>query len=407
MSSANLHLPPSKKLYRNFTGQEKRMVQTGLERLVKEPPSFLEGRRLGLLCHQASILPRYLPAPLVLKERYPRNLRLLFAPQHGLFGEKQANMISSADFIERRTGLPVVSLYGPRLAPRPEHLAEIDVLLVDLQDVGCRVYTYIWTLLLCMEACAQNGVEVVVLDRPNPLGRKVEGPLLDESLRSFVGLEPLPMRHGLTIGELALYFKKVRRLDLPLRIIPLRGWKGEFFPETGLPWIPPSPNMPLFETALVYPGQVLLEGTNLSEGRGTTRPFEVCGAPWLDPQKVLKALPSLPGVIFQEVAFEPWFDKWAGRVCHGLRICVVERKQYQPVLTSLALLHTVVKTHEAFVFRYPPYEYEWHEWPFDIIVGKKGIRENLERLDVIEKLLQEGLKEFQETVEAFKLYRDV
>jgi uncharacterized protein YbbC (DUF1343 family) len=189
-----------------------------------------------------------------------------------------------------------VSLYGPRLSPTPEHLSGIDLLLVDLQDVGCRVYTYIWTLLLAMEACARAGVEVVVLDRPNPLGRTVEGPLLEEGLYSFVGLLSIPMRHGLTIGELALYFKNKRRLDLPLRVLKVEGWRGEPFPETGLPWIMPSPNMPSFETALVYPGQVLLEGTNLSEGRGTTRPFEIFGAPYLSPEKLRPFSAKIPNI---------------------------------------------------------------------------------------------------------------
>lgn len=380
------------------------MVEIGLARLLKEDFRPLAGKRLGLLCHQASVLPDLTPAHIALQQKYPNGLKLIFAPQHGLFGEKQANMISSSDFVEEKTGLPVVSLYGPRLAPEPEHLAEIDVLLVDLQDVGCRVYTYIWTLLLAMEACAQNDVTVIVLDRPNPLGRKREGPLLDPTLYSFVGLESLPLRHGLTIGELALFFKEKRKLDLELEVIPLKGWQGDFFSETGLSWVPPSPNMPLFETALVYPGQVCLEGTNLSEGRGTTRPFEIFGAPWLNPSRIRPLLPPLSGVQLQEITFEPWFDKWAGQTCQGIKLFVTNREVFDPVWTSLTLISSIFATHEEFSFRYPPYEYEWRESPFDIIVGKKEIREKLKEREVLKDLLDQGLEEFDEIVEPFKLY---
>ncbi len=380
------------------------MVETGLERLLKDPPKDLKGCRLGFLGHQASITRSLLPAWRALKEVFPQELRILFSPQHGLLGERQANMIPSADFVEEETGLPVVSLYGPRLFPEPEHLAEIDVLLVDLQDVGCRVYTYIWTLLLTMEACAREGVEIIVLDRPNPLGRSVEGPVLEAELVSFVGLYPLPMRHGLTIGELALYFREVKGLDLSLKVVPLSGWKGGLFPETGLPWVPPSPNMPRFQTALVYPGQVLLEGTNLSEGRGTTTPFEVFGAPWLRVKEIRQNLPSLPGVILREVVFEPWFDKWAGRPCRGLALHVINPQTFRPVYTSLCLLSLIAYFHEEFSFRLPPYEFEWHRFPFDIIVGKKIFRERLPEREAWEGELSAGLEEFQEATRPFRLY---
>ncbi len=382
------------------------MVKIGLERIIEERPSWLRDRRLGLLCHQASVTKDGWQARVILKQCFRKGLRLLFSPQHGLFGEKQANMISSADFIDKVTGLPVVSLYGPRLRPGPEHLSEIEVLLIDLQDVGCRVYTYIWTMLLAMEACAQVGVEVVILDRPNPLGLRMEGPILEENLLSFVGLVPLPMRHGLTIGELAKYFLSKKNLDLCLRVVEMEGWQGEIFPETGLPWMMPSPNMPLWETALVYPGQVLLEGTNLSEGRGTTRPFETFGAPYLNQDKVKLFISEITGVRWHEVAFTPTFDKWEGRLCYGFRLEVYQPQIYEPVFASLGLLKAIIETHEEFSWRRPPYEFEWRQMPFDIIVGAKNIRAVLQEgsKEDLRRLCQKGIREFQEEIESFKIY---
>ncbi|OAG28127.1 exo-beta-N-acetylmuramidase NamZ family protein [Thermodesulfatator autotrophicus] len=383
------------------------MVKTGLIKFLKNPPKVLTGKNIGLLCHQASILPDLTPAWVALKALFPQGLKILFSPQHGLLGEKQANMIESADTIEPETELPVISLYGPRFAPEPEHLAEIDILLVDLQDVGTRVYTYIWTLLLTMEACAKAGVKVIVLDRPNPIAGNIEGPLLEEGLFSFVGLAPLPMRHGLTIGELAFYFKQKFSLDLELEVVPMEGWTRDmFFPETGLPWVSPSPNMPRFETALVYPGQVLLEGTNLSEGRGTTLPFEIFGAPWLKVLALKKFFSKISEIKVQAINFVPWFDKWAGRICQGIKLWVKRPQTYQPVKTTLLMLKEVLAQNPEFSFRRPPYEYTWSKCPFDIIVGKEKMREalNNQNEEQILALLEEGVKEFQEEIEALKLY---
>ncbi len=382
------------------------MVKIGLERIVEERPSWLKDRRLGLLCHQASVTRDGQHARIILQQCFGKELRLLFSPQHGLFGDKQANMISSTDFIDKVTGLPVISLYGPRLRPEAEHLSEIEVLLIDLQDVGCRVYTYIWTMLLAMEACAQTGVEVVILDRPNPLGFQMEGPILEEGLFSFVGLAQLPLRHGLTMGELARYFLAKKKLALSLRIIEMEGWQGEFFPETGLPWIMPSPNMPLWETALVYPGQVLLEGTNLSEGRGTTRPFEIFGAPYLSPDRVKLSLLEIPGVRWHELAFTPTFDKWEGKLCYGFRLEVYRPYLYEPVFTSLVLLKAIIETHEEFFWRRPPYEFEWQQMPFDIIVGAQDVRAILQEgsKEDLKNLCQKGVREFQEEIESFRIY---
>ncbi len=384
------------------------MVKTGLERLCHgEGASLLRGRRLGLLTHQAAVSSDLRPSYLVIKALFSEELRFLFSPQHGLFGEAQANMIPSEDFVENETKLKVVSLYGPRLSPSSEHLKEIDVLLVDLQDVGCRVYTYIWTLFLTLKACEENGVEVLILDRPNPLGGEIEGPLLEEDLFSFVGLVPLPLRHGLTIGEIALFFKDYLGLSIPVHVLAMEGWQRKmFFPETGLPWVPPSPNMPSFETALVYPGQVLLEGTNLSEGRGTTKPFEIFGAPWLNEEKVSERLSSLAGIKFQRLHFTPWFDKWAGKLCRGFRLFVTDKKRYRPVWTSLYLLQVIIKNFPEFSWRLPPYEYQWRQMPFDIIVGRKKIRAALELGEQSwwEEILSEGVLKFKEMSGSFRLY---
>ncbi|WP_456370307.1 exo-beta-N-acetylmuramidase NamZ family protein [Thermodesulfatator atlanticus] len=382
------------------------MVLTGLAKLVQNIPPDIAKRRVGLLCHQASVLPDFSSAPSVLKDILGKNLRLLFAPQHGFAAEKQANMVSSADTLHTETGLPLVSLYGPRLAPEPSHLAEIDVLLVDLQDVGVRVYTYIWTLFLTMKACAKADVEVVVLDRPNPIGGKIEGPLLQEEFFSFVGMARIPLRHGLTIGEIALYFKHILGIDVSLRVVTLEGWKRNMlFPETGLPWIPPSPNMPTFQTALLYPGMVLLEGTNLSEGRGTTTPFELLGAPWLN-TKIVENLRKIPGLFIQKTSFIPWFDKWAGRLCQGLRLMVNDISCFEPVKAVLAILGEILKEHEEFAFRTPPYEYEWQKLPFDIIVGTNMVRELLVNgeINVLLQELDKGIDEYQEETRPIRLY---
>ena len=261
-------------------------ILSGLEVFLQDPPPWAAAASLGLLCHPASLDRAYQPAPLLLARRLPGRLKLLFSPQHGLKGEKQDNMVSSPDFEDPLLKIPVVSLYGPRLEPPLEALRDIEVLLVDLMDVGTRVYTYGATLAKVMAAAARAGVRVVVLDRPNPIGGvQVEGNLLRCACASLVGPYPLPMRHGFTLGELARYYNRTQGLGCDLEVIPAAGWRRrDYFDATGLPWVMPSPNLPTLEGALVYPGQVLLEGTNLSEGRGTTRPFELFGAPFLEPR---------------------------------------------------------------------------------------------------------------------------
>jgi uncharacterized protein YbbC (DUF1343 family) len=359
-------------------------VASGLEVFLQTPPPWVKGARLGILSHPAAVDSHLQNARELLAYRFPGQLQLLFSPQHGLLGEKQDNMITSPDFLDPVLQLPVISLYGPRLAPRPETLAGLDILLVDLQDVGTRVYTFATTVAKVMATAAPLGTKVVVLDRPNPIGgAQVEGNLLQPAWASFVGPYPLPMRHGFTLGELSLYYNATQNLGCELTVIPAQGWRRQdYFDATGLPWVLPSPNLPTLDGTLVYPGQVLLEGTNLSEGRGTTRPFELCGAPFLEPPRVKARLQDfpLPGVIFREACFEPTFHKWAGQLCRGFQLHVTHRRTYQPYLTTLALLAVIRELYPAqFAWRQPPYEYENERLPIDLLTGDAVIREGLDR----------------------------
>jgi uncharacterized protein YbbC (DUF1343 family) len=355
----------------------------GLERFLSHPPKWAKGARLGLLCNQASVDARLRHAAPLLRERVGKQLRCLFSPQHGLWGEKQDNMIESADSKDPVTGLPVFSLYGERRRPTPEQLALIDWLLIDLQDVGTRVYTFATTLAYVMEEAARAGVGVAVLDRPNPIGGElVEGNLLRDSCRSFVGAAALPMRHGLSLGELAGFFKRELATCVELKVVPMSGWRRSMhWPECGLPWAMPSPNMPTYESALVYPGQVALEGTNLSEGRGTTRPFEICGAPYVEPHRLAEALTKqrLPGVVFRPLYFEPTFQKWRGELCGGLQLHVTHPRRFRPYRTTLALLREVNRLWPRdFAWRQPPYEYEHEQAPIDLILGDETLKGRLE-----------------------------
>jgi len=326
---------------------------------------------------------RFRPAPELVARHFPGQLKVLFSPQHGFKGDKQDNMVSSPDFEDSLLKIPVVSLYGPRLDPPQDILGQIEVLLVDMQDVGTRVYTYGATLAKVMAAAAQVGVKVAVLDRPNPIGGvQVEGNMLKSEWASFVGPYPLPMRHGFTLGELAQYYHATQNLGCDLEVIPARGWRrGQYYDDTGLPWIMPSPNLPTLEGTLVYPGQVLLEGTNLSEGRGTTRPFELFGAPFLEPRRLLHELrdTSLPGVVLREVGFEPTFHKWAGELCHGFQLHVTDRQAFKPYSTTLALLSAIRRLYpQQFAWRQPPYEYETERLPIDLLTGDAAIREGID-----------------------------
>ncbi len=358
-------------------------VVTGLEVLLRSPQTILKGDRVGLLCHQASVTTDLVHAKDALANALGDGLRCLFSPQHGLYAEKQDNMVESHDCEDDLLGIPVYSLYGERREPNPDHFSSIDCLLVDLQDVGARVYTYVWTMFLAMKVAEATGRRVVVLDRPNPIGGlQVEGNKLSQENFSFVGMAPIPMRHGMTMGELAMYFRANFFPGLDLEVVKMEGWRRSmYFDDTGLPWVMPSPNMPTLDTAIVYPGQVLLEGTNLSEGRGTTRPFEIFGAPYVRPQLLEKGLEAwgLSGFRLRFQPFEPTFNKWKGSRCLGFQVHVTDRKAFRPYRFTLAILSIVRREFsEEFEYASPPYEYEYIRPPIDLLIGDQRVREALE-----------------------------
>jgi uncharacterized protein YbbC (DUF1343 family) len=355
-------------------------VRTGLEVCLERPPPCLEKGRFGLLANQASVGADFRPAAELLAERFPGRLAALFSPQHGLHGERQDDMVESPHGRDPLLGVPVWSLYSDVRRPDPAMLQGLAALVVDLTDVGCRVYTFVWTLSLCLEACAEEGVTVVVLDRPNPLGGvRVEGNRLDPRFLSFVGRAAIPMRHALTLGELARLVNERLDVGAELLVVPAQGWRrADLLPQTGLPWVPPSPNLPRFEGAQVYPGQVLLEGTNLSEGRGTTTPFELCGAPFVDPhawRREVARIEEPAGVVLRPLRFEPTFHKYQGQSCGGLFLHVVDAGAFRPYRTTLTLLAAARRLWpERFELRPPPYEYEREKMPLDCISGGERVR---------------------------------
>jgi uncharacterized protein YbbC (DUF1343 family) len=357
-------------------------VRSGLEELLARPGD-LRGLRIGLVANPASVTGDLVHASQAVRGSSAFRLVCLYGPEHGVWANAQ-DLAEVAHGRDPLSGLPVFSLYGETRKPTKEMLEGIDALVFDLQDVGARYYTFIYTMLYALEACAEYGRRVVVLDRPNPIGgTRIEGNVLDPEYRSFVGLHPLPVRHGMTVGELALLFRRELQLDVELRVVRMRGFRREMaFEETGLPWILPSPNMPTVDTAFVYPGGCLVEGTNLSEGRGTTRPFELVGAPWINPFRLAEALwaEGIPGAAFRPVFFTPTFQKHAGQLCGGVQVHVTNRRTFPAYLTYLLLIdHARRQDPERFLWRDPPYEYELVKRPFDILCGTDSIRRAIEQ----------------------------
>lgn len=387
-------------------------VLTGLECFEKRPPKWISGKRLGLLSNPASVDRNFCHAREMISKRFPGHLKVLYSPQHGFFSEKQDNMVESDDMIDPMLRIPVFSLYGKTRFPDKKMFDPIDVLIIDLQDVGTRVYTFIYTMSYCLEAAKKFGKKVLVLDRPNPInGLIIEGNCLSGDCASFVGRYPIPMRHGLTMGELAFFFNDYYGITCDLEIIPMTGWKRNmFFKDTGLPWIPPSPNLPTPVSAMVYPGQVLWEGTNISEGRGTTQPFELFGAPFIDTEKLFSMMDRnrVPGAILRRTEFEPTSNKWKGTLCKGIQIHITDPYEYKPYITTLELLRAVIFHHkDRFEWKLPPYEYEFKRLPMDLILGDKKIRrriENFDEIDVIEKSWEKDLDAFINISSQFHLY---
>ncbi len=369
-------------------------VRSGLDQLLAKPGS-LKGRRLGLIANPTTVTRDLVHGAIALKNARAFKLTTLFGPEHGIWADAQ-DLIHVEDSRDAATGLRVHSLYGKRLAPSAEMLSDVDALVYDVQDVGSRYYTFIYTMLHAMEACAAHGRTMVVLDRPNPIGGDdVDGNVLQPEWESFVGRHPLAVRHGMTAGELALMFKEERRIAVDLQVVQMRGWKRKMaFEDTGLPWVMPSPNMPTVDTAYVYPGGCLIEGTNLSEGRGTTRPFELVGAPWLDAWALARDLSKekIPGVAFRPTWFTPTFQKHAGVSCGGVQLHVTDRRKLPAFLVyALIIHHARRQAPSRFAWRDPPYEYEQVKRPIDILCGTDAVRHAIEA-DISPRKLAAGWK---------------
>jgi uncharacterized protein YbbC (DUF1343 family) len=356
-------------------------VQTGLARLISDGAPVLRGRRLGLICNPTAVDAELRHAIDLVGARFM--LTALFGPEHGVRGDAQ-DMIGVDAGRDAATGLPVHSLYGhtvASLSPTREMLDAIDVLVFDIQDIGSRYYTFVWTMVLAMRACAAAGKAFVVLDRPNPIaGVQVEGPAIQPGHDSFVGLVSCATRHGMTAGEIARWRHAVENLDLELAVITMRGWSRDmWFEHTGLPWVMPSPNMPTVDTALVYPGMCLVEGTELSEGRGTTRPFELVGAPQLDGARLARDLDAmrLPGVRFRPVVYTPTFHKHAGKPCGGVQLHVTAADEFRPVRTGVAFL-AACRAQGAVPWRERAYEFVDRIPAIDLLAGGPWLREGID-----------------------------
>jgi uncharacterized protein YbbC (DUF1343 family) len=369
-------------------------MRSGLERLLDDPRRWLGKARIGLVANPTTV-DRHLTHAIDLLHAHPDiDLRLLFGPEHGVRGTAQY-MVEVEDARDPATGLPEVSLYGSTfdsLSPGAQHLAEIDALVFDVQDVGARYYTYAATLALCMRAAAAASVEVVVLDRPNPIGGvQVEGGGLEPGLENFCGLYPVPQRHGMTVGELARLFNDTFGIGCALELVACEGWRrGDYYDQTDLPWVMPSPNMPTLDTAIVYPGMCLLEGTNVSEARGTTRPFELFGAPFVDGRRLAAELTrcDLPGARFRPCAIQPTFDKFAGQRCGAVQIHVVDRRVFESYRTGIAVLVAVKKLWpDDFKWRTEPYEFRDDVLAIDLLTGKPAVREAIDRGDDLDAVM--------------------
>lgn len=361
-------------------------VTPGLDRLLEAPQLLapLRGRRVGLLVNPTSVTQKMIHAVDALRAAGLDVVRL-FGPEHGVRGEAQ-DMEAVGESFDPITGLPTVSLYGhafESLQPKPSDLEGIDVVVADIQDIGARYYTYIYTIGLMMQACGEAGVDVWVLDRPNPIGGHiVEGDVLLDSCRSFVGMQPFAVRHGMTVAEAAHFFDKYCGWSCELHVVPMTGWtRGMWFDQTGLHWVMPSPNMPTLDTAVVYPGQCILEGTNVSEARGTTRPFELFGAPWIDARQLCEALDAfrLPGVLFRQVSFRPKFQKHADTTCAGAQMHVTDREAFRSVSATFALLSVLLEHYpEEFGWRAEAYEFVEDQLAIDLLLGDPVLRKGLE-----------------------------
>lgn len=387
-------------------------IQLGIERFLSNGNGLAHGARVGLVCNQASVDHSLTHSADLLRSKKGITLTALFGPQHGVRGEVQDNMVETEHTIDQATGVPVYSLYSETREPTEEMLQDVDALVFDLQDVGCRIYTFVYTLANCMRVAGALGKKVIVCDRPNPItGEYVEGNILDTNYASFVGQFPLPTRHGMTVGELGRLFVEEFGIQCDLEVVPMVGWeRGDWMDETDAPWILPSPNMPTLETATVFPGTVHLEGTQISEGRGTTRPFELIGAPYINSEQLAKYLQglNLPGVHFRPCGFRPTFQKHAEEICGGVQIHVTDRKSFTPVITGVAIVKAIYALYpEDFRWKNPPYEYVFDKNPFDVVAGTDLIRSQIEEhvsLTQIQESWSVPMDDFKKLRNEFLIY---
>jgi uncharacterized protein YbbC (DUF1343 family) len=390
----------------------RRHVRLGIEKLLEDNDHLLKGARVGLVCNQASVNHQFHHVADVLKQHPATDLRALFGPQHGIRGDVQDNMIETEHATDRETGLPIYSLYSETREPTEAMLGDLDVLVFDMQDVGCRIYTFAYTMANCMLAARTFGKKVIVCDRPNPInGRNVAGNVLEKGQESFVGQYPVPTRHGMTLGELARMFNDHFEINCELEVVPMEGWdRNCWHDETDAPWVMPSPNMPSIDAATVFPGTVHFEGTQVSEGRGTTRPFEMVGAPYIVSEEFAARLnqANLPGVYFRSCIFRPTFQKYAGISCGGVQLHVIDRGNFEPVTAGLTMVKAAYDLYpEHFRWKEPPYEYVYDRNPFDVIAGTTKVREAFEQGTTIADLKESWepqLAEFKKLREGFLLY---
>jgi len=390
----------------------RKQVRLGIEKLLEDRDHLLRGARLGLVCNQASVNHQLHHVADLLKQHPAAELRALFGPQHGVRGDVQDNMIETEHAIDRETGLPIYSLYSETREPTESMFRDLDLLIFDMQDVGCRIYTFAYTMANCMVAARKFGKKVIVCDRPNPInGRDVAGNVLEKGHESFVGQYPIPTRHGMTLGELARMFNDHFEIKCELDVLQMDGWdRNCWHDETDAPWVMPSPNMPTIEAATVFPGTVHFEGTQVSEGRGTTRPFEFVGAPYIVSEEFAAHLnnANLPGVYFRSCIFRPTFQKHAGISCGGVQLHVIDRDNFEPVTTGLTMVKVAHDLYPGqFSWKEPPYEYVYDRNPFDVIAGTIKVRQAIEEGSTIAELQESwkpGLSEFKKLREEFLLY---
>jgi uncharacterized protein YbbC (DUF1343 family) len=395
-----------------MAGLSSKPIKLGIEKVLENPNKYFENQRIGLICNQATVNHQFQHAADLFFENPNINLTTLFGPQHGIRGDVQDNMIETGHTNDPQTELPIYSLYSETRQPTESMLSNVDALVFDLQDVGTRVYTFIYTMAKAMKSCAKYGKRFFVLDRPNPInGIDIEGNILEKGHESFVGMFPIPMRHGMTTGELARMFNEDFELQCELEVVTMDGWNREdYADETDCPWVMPSPNMPTVETAVVFPGTVYFEGTQMSEGRGTTRPFEIIGASYINAKEYCDLLTSLnlEGVIFRPVGFMPTFQKEAGKTCGGAFIHVTERRRFKPVITGIAMAKAAFDLYpNEFKWKKTPYEYVYDRNPFDVIHGSTKLREAFEQgksVAEIQDSWKNGEQLFSEARNRFLLY---